>query len=173
MLAVAPAAAYPVPPAQQPPVPATVTWHKDQLGIQAKNSSLVQILNEVSRDTGLKVLGLSTDQRVYGQYGPGTVSHTLSQLLDGSPYNYVIIGGDASHPPKQLLLTTSNGVMPTPAINNGSASGGSAQDTDSQGGQIGAPPIPGAPVSAQQMMDAYRRQHPAPEQQQQDPTPPE
>ena len=30
---------------------------------------------------------------IYGQYGPGSISATLSSLLDGSGYDFVIVGG--------------------------------------------------------------------------------
>lgn len=97
-----PAPAWPIPPAQQPAEPATVILNGDQLTIVAKNSSLQAILDAVSQQTGLKVTGLSGDMRIYGSYGPGTVSQTLHALLQGSPYNYVLVGGDATHPPKEL-----------------------------------------------------------------------
>ena len=96
------APAWPIPPAQQPAEPATVILNGDQLTIVAKNSSLHAILDAVSQQTGLKVTGLSGDMRIYGSYGPGTVSQTLHALLQGSPYNYVLVGGDAKHPPKEL-----------------------------------------------------------------------
>jgi hypothetical protein len=97
-----PTPAWPIPPAQQPAEPATVILNGDQLTIVAKNSSLHAILDAVSQQTGLKVTGLSGDMRIYGSYGPGTVSQTLHALLQGSPYNYVLVGGDAKHPPKEL-----------------------------------------------------------------------
>ena len=97
-----PTPAWPIPPAQQPAEPATVILNGDQLTIVAKNSSLQAILAAVSQQTGLKVTGLSGDMRIYGSYGPGTVSQTLHALLQGSPYNYVLVGGDAKHPPKEL-----------------------------------------------------------------------
>ncbi len=102
-----PAPAWPIPPAQQPAEPATVILNGDQLTIVAKNSSLQAILDAVSQQTGLKVTGLSGDMRIYGSYGPGTVSQTLHALLQGSPYNYVLVGGDATHPPKELDFSLS------------------------------------------------------------------
>ncbi len=99
---------YPIPPAHQPAVPANVQYVNHQLTIKAKNASLKQILAEVTRLTGMTVEGLNSDVRVYGQYGPETANQTLSTLLDGLPYNYVIIGGDATHPPRKLVLSISS-----------------------------------------------------------------
>ena len=64
-----------------------MTWEATGLRINASNSSLQQILNEVSVETGTKVEGLGADQRVYGEYGPGQARDVLSQLLQGSGYN--------------------------------------------------------------------------------------
>ena len=102
------APAWPIPPEQQPAVQATVTFSGDQLTIVAKNSSLQAILQAVSQQTGLKVTGLDGDMRIFGTYGPGTVSQTLNALLQGSQYNYVLVGGDATHPPKELDFSLSH-----------------------------------------------------------------
>ncbi len=102
---------YPIPPAQQPAVPAQIVYDGHQLTIKAENASLTEILTEVGKQTGMTVSGLNGDMRVYGNYGPGTVNQTLTALLNGCPYNFVIIGGDATHPPKQLQLSLSNGTQ--------------------------------------------------------------
>ncbi|MGC9292359.1 MAG: hypothetical protein ACP5EP_06495 [Acidobacteriaceae bacterium] len=172
----APAAppSWPVPPAQQPAVPATIQFQDNQLTIDAKNSSLAQILAEVAHRTGMKILGLTNDQRVFGQYGPGTVSQILGALLDGSPYNYVLIGGDTKHPPTELLLTSPNATaVPAgagaPVESLDTAPGGNANPP-----QTGLAPAPTGPLTAQQMMDQYRRAHPgpAPAQQEEEAPPP-
>ncbi len=112
----------PLPPVQQPAHPATVDFRRDTLRIDANNASLVEILHEVSRKTGIVVDGLGHDERVYGQYGPGSISDTLSQLLDGAGYNYVIIGGGAGKPPAKLMLTMAGSTAaitpapPAPAV---------------------------------------------------------
>jgi hypothetical protein len=105
---VPPAPVYPIPPGLQPAVVPTVTFVDNQLTIDAKNASLIQILREVTRLTGMKVIGLTSDTRVYGKYGPGPVSDTVQGLLNGGPYYFIIIGGDAHHPPTELEFTSSN-----------------------------------------------------------------
>ena len=83
----------PLPPAEQPPNPATIDYKDGLLSVRAQNPSLVNILVQIQHQTGLVIDGLNHDQRVYGQYGPGSVSTTLSALLDGAGYDFVIVGG--------------------------------------------------------------------------------
>ena len=66
----------PLPPAEQPPNPATIDYKDGLLSVRAQNSSLVNILVQIQHQTGLVIDGLNHDQRVYGQYGPGSVSAT-------------------------------------------------------------------------------------------------
>jgi hypothetical protein len=99
----------PVPPAQQAAAPATVDYRDGQLRIDAQNSSLVQILTKISQETGLTVDGLGHDQRIYGQYGPGSMETTLSSLLDGAGYNYVLVGNVNGKSTPKLLLTPRSG----------------------------------------------------------------
>jgi len=102
-------------PANAQPIPATVTWDSRGLLITAANSSLAQILQDVSTATGAKIDGFSTDQRIFGSYGPGQVSDILVQLLQGSGYNVLMIGEQGQGTPKQILLSSRNGsAAPTP-----------------------------------------------------------
>ncbi len=149
----------PVPPADQPATPATISFQQGVLSIHAQNSSLVTILNQVSHQTGLVIEGLNRDKRVYGEYGPGNVTSTLTALLDGSGYNYVIIGGDSGHAPSKLILTQNNGAgasSPTAAIGNG---------TTATAGTVAEPVTadPSEPVRAktpQEIFDELRKMHP-------------
>jgi hypothetical protein len=96
-------------PVNDNPNPPSVVWDASGLRINATNSSLQQILNEVSTDTGTKVVGSVPDQRVFGSYGPGNASDVLLQLLQGSGYN-VLLAGDLGHgAPSQIVLTPRRG----------------------------------------------------------------
>ena len=55
-----------------------MVWDSQGLRIEARNSSLQQILNDVSTATGAKVDGLGTDERVFGIYGPGQARDVLA-----------------------------------------------------------------------------------------------
>lgn len=96
-------------PANENAVPATVTWDSHGLRIEAANSSLRQILKDVSTATGAKVSGLDTDQRVFGTYGPGPAHEVLSKLLQGSGYNILMTGDQGQGTPREILLTAIQG----------------------------------------------------------------
>jgi len=109
----APVAVEEVPPPPPPPHwpindspnPPSVVWDSSGLRISATNSSLQQILNEVSTDTGTKVVGTVPDQRVYGIYGPGDAREVLTQLLQGSGYNILLAGDIGKGAPSEIVLT--------------------------------------------------------------------
>jgi hypothetical protein len=93
-------------PVNDSPNKPSVTWDASGLKIQANNSSLHDILNEVSSDTGAKVEGIGADERVFGEYGPGTARDVISQLLHGSSYNVLLIGDQGAGTPRQIVLST-------------------------------------------------------------------
>jgi hypothetical protein len=99
-----------------------VVWDSQGLRIDAANSSLQQILKDVSTATGAKVDGLTTDERVFGAYGPGQTRDVLSQLLQGSGYNVIMIGDQGQGTPRQILLSprqaASSQGAPRPAPTN-------------------------------------------------------
>jgi hypothetical protein len=96
-------------PANDKPSDASVTWDSQGLRIEAENSSLQQILKDVSAATGAKVEGLAADQRVFGDYGPGQAREVLSQLLEGSGYNVIMIGDQGEGTPRQIVLSRRSG----------------------------------------------------------------
>jgi hypothetical protein len=102
-------------PVNDAPVPASVAWNGRDLSIAASNASLDQILHDVSTATGLKVEGLAdspdkqNSQRIYGSYGPASERDVLSQLLEGSGYNVLMIGNQNEGAPRELVLTAKTG----------------------------------------------------------------
>ena len=158
----------PVPPAEQQAQPAKVIFAQGRLSIDANNASLMQILNQVSQQTGMAVQGLDHDERIYGQYGPDAVTDTLAALLDGTGYNYVIIGGGANHAPATLQLTPGNGAgsspaapatsdsVPAPPV--ASAGGASMSGPQTAGPSSGADPA--RVKTPQEIFDELRKAHP-------------
>ncbi len=96
-------------PVNDRPTAATVTWNSQGLSIQASNSSLQQILTDVSTLTGTKIQGLGADQRIYGTYGPSSARQILMQLFDGSGYNVLMIGDQGQGTPRQIVLSSQSG----------------------------------------------------------------
>ena len=70
--------------------------------------------SQIQHQTGLVIDGLSHDQRMYGQYGPGIISSTLTALLDGSGYDFIIVGGGSSHAAARLILSTPGSIRRSP-----------------------------------------------------------
>ncbi len=129
-------------PAFEKATEASVVWDSHGLLINAANSSLDQILRDVSTATGVKVDGLATDQRVFGQYGPGQARDVLSELLLGSGYNVLMIGGQGEGAPRQILLSIRHAGGPQPAAQTDS--NGDADDADEQ--PVNQEPAPGRPA---------------------------
>lgn len=140
---VAPSAPVPTPsPAtapsllDHPPQPATVSLASGKLTVQANNSSLSDILNQVATAGGMKLEGLQTsansDQRVFGSYGPGAPRDVLSELLNGSGYNVIMLGETPSGAPRELTLTARNsaGTASAPTQSPSAVRNGDDQDQD-------------------------------------------
>lgn len=92
-------------PANNAPAQPSVTWDSQGLRIEAQNSSLRQILNQVATTTGAKVEGIGSDERVFGDYGPGPARDVLSQLLHGSSYNVLMLGDQGQGTPREVILS--------------------------------------------------------------------
>lgn len=88
------------------PAHAAVTWDSQLLRINATNSSLQQILADVSSATGARFEGVNQDQRIFGDYGPGRARDVLTQLLQGSGYNFLMVGDEGQGVPRQIVLSS-------------------------------------------------------------------
>jgi hypothetical protein len=123
-----PAAAAP----SQPPTlenmasaPPTVTYEDGELTIVARNSTLRDILQAVRSKTGAEIdVPADADERVVSQIGPGSARDVLASLLNGSHFNYVILGteedpGSFAHlilTPKAASDTKSATAAPNPGM---------------------------------------------------------
>jgi hypothetical protein len=170
-------AAPPVPetpkwPVFDQPAPASVVWNGRGLSIDASNSSLQQILKDVSAATGAKVEGLSTDQRVFGAYGPGRARDVLSQLLQGSGYNVIMIGDQGGGTPRQVLLSVREAANTQSIAKNTPTNNNDDDDADDPAPPPEPVPIrPGFPPRSPQqiMQEMQQRQQQMQQQQQQQP----
>jgi hypothetical protein len=107
-------------------------WNSQGLRIEASNSSLSQILKDVAQATGTKVVGLGSDDRIFGSYGPGTARDVLNELLDGSGYNVLMIGDQGQGTPREIVLSAqSKGETPA-TINGQTASNDENTDAEEQ-----------------------------------------
>jgi len=83
---------------QLPPAPAKVTYEGGLLAIQAQNCTLWDVLRDVRRLTGASIdmpAGPGLNERVIANLGPGSPRDVLSGLLNGTSFNYVMLGSDS------------------------------------------------------------------------------
>lgn len=80
--------------AQEQPVAPQVTYTNGELAIQAPNSTLSQVLRAVQVRTGaaIDIPAGASSERVVANFGPGQPRDVLNALLNGSNFDYVILG---------------------------------------------------------------------------------
>lgn len=115
--------------------PASVTLANGQLTVRAVNSDLEQILDRVSKLSGMQVSGSGSSAHVFGVYGPGNPQIVLTRLLAGSGYNFMMVGRTTVGTPRTLLLMArSDAPEPVQQINQqnaGSSAGNAQENSDS------------------------------------------
>ncbi len=85
-----------------------VTYRDGQLTIDAENVTMAEVLRLVAERTGAKIdvppgSGL---ERIFEHNGPGQADDVLSRLLNGSSYDFIIVGSpQRPHDPAQVLLS--------------------------------------------------------------------
>lgn len=84
-----------VPPIASQPV---VTYTNGKLTVTARNASLAEVLRAISAQTATVIdfPAGSAAERIVVREGPDTVRQVLTNLLNGSGFNYVIIGSPGS-----------------------------------------------------------------------------
>jgi hypothetical protein len=121
------AGAPPLTPEQKPATPPTVTYENGKLMIVAKNAVLGDILRAVSEKTGASIdIPEGATERVVSQLGPGPARDVIAALLNGSHFNYVMVGTQESpNSVAQVVLTakaentktdTPKGATPAPVV---------------------------------------------------------
>lgn len=118
------AAPEPAPVAQQPPAPPPpsrlyemppvapqVTYNNGLLTISASNSTLSDILRQVQQRTGAKVdMPPDTAQERVAVELSGAPRDVLARLLEGSPFDYLLLGSDSDpRAVTQVTLTRHTG----------------------------------------------------------------
>ena len=81
---------------QIPAAPPKVGFENGLLTIVAQNSTLSDILSEVRKLTGASIdIPTNTNERVVTRLGPGAPRDVLVSLLNGSSFNYVMVGSNS------------------------------------------------------------------------------
>lgn len=82
-------------------VPPQVSFQNNELTIVAPNSTLSDILRAVRKQTGAEIDVPPAPERVVTHLGPGSARDVLADLLNGSRFNYVLLGS----PGNETILT--------------------------------------------------------------------
>jgi hypothetical protein len=115
--ATTPAPEPPPTPEKGPASPPDVSFQDGQLTILARNSTLGDVLNAVKQKTGATVeMAVISSERVVGRFGPGAPRDVMAQLLNGSHYDYVLVGSpaDPGALKKVVLMARASGPEPAP-----------------------------------------------------------
>jgi hypothetical protein len=79
--------------AELPPGPIIVNYQDGQLIIEAQNATLSSVLRAACNQTGTVVdIPSDAEERVVGVFGPGPAREVFASLLNGSLFNYVMMG---------------------------------------------------------------------------------
>lgn len=144
-----------------------VTYEGGQLTIVAPNSTLADILRAVRRLTGAEMeIPSNATERVVTNLGPGPAPGVVAELLNGSHFNYVLLGApsDAKTLTRVVLVAKSgpettapgagvaaNAASPQQVVAQGAADAAdadSADDSDDSAEQNGTEPAEQQPPPA-------------------------
>jgi hypothetical protein len=97
------------------PTPPYVSYQNGLLTVDANNSTLSQVLRTVQAQTGASVEMPSSaaNERVTMQVGPGRPRDVLNTLLNGSKFNYIILGMVDNPGGVQKVILTTRQTAPT------------------------------------------------------------
>ena len=129
-----------------PAAPPNVIYENGLLMIAAQNSTLGDILRDVHKLTGASIdIPPNATERVVTRLGPGAPRDVLATLLNGSSFNYVMLGSNSDP-----TGVTSVVLIAKPA----SGTAQTAANTYQPGQPVYAPQMPVQPLVAQQQVVA-------------------
>ncbi len=119
-----------------------VSFQNNELTIVAPNSTLSDILRAVRKQTGADIDVPAAPERVVTHLGPGPARDVLADLLNGSRFNYVLLGSPGNEAmltrvvlvPKQTQqqLAASNTPESQPGVQAGNPPPSPEQDASAQ-----------------------------------------
>ncbi len=130
---------------------ASVRFESGALSIHAVNATLSEVLFQIQKVTGAEIaIPAGTEQqKVAGDFGPGTASEVLSELLNGSGLNFVVVGSDADgNLLRSVILSRKDGEADSPAAFAQQDAPAAAQNIDPDNTEPTAPVPQQAPPQA-------------------------
>ena len=92
-----------------------VIYENNQLTINAPNSTLADILRAVRKQTGAEIEVPAAPERVVTHLGPGPAREVLAELLNGSRFNFVLLGSPSDETAlTRVVLVAKGGVQEMP-----------------------------------------------------------
>ena len=139
-----------------------VSFQNNQLTIVAPNSTLADILRAVRKQTGAEIEVPSAPERVVTHLGPGPAREVMAELLNGSRFNYVLLGapGDQNGLTRVVLVAKTGAPDITPNNPQPGEAGQGMQQAGMQAPGVVPPPNFNAP---QQEAPAEANEEPAEE----------
>jgi hypothetical protein len=109
-----------LPPDQRPAIVPVVTYANGKLTIVAKNSTLSDILAAVGEKTGAAIdIPEDATERVVSELGPGPAREVVAALLNGSHFNYVMVGTETNpNSVARVILTAKTETKDAPGSPN-------------------------------------------------------
>lgn len=144
------------PPQPKPEEKVEVRYERGLLSIWANRATLAEVLNEIRKKTGADIpVPPGADQEpVVTSLGPGPAREVLASLLDGSNFNFIVVGLDGDPSKLTSVILTPRGqtvAQPTitytqPAVaQSAPASDAEAEETGPSNPQPESPPAQQAP----------------------------
>ncbi len=99
----------PLPASQLPPTAPQIIYRDGMLTVVANNSTLEDILNQVRLKTGASIEFPSSlsQERVVARVGPAPAPQVLAALLNGSRFDYILVGANGRPDLLQKAIITS------------------------------------------------------------------
>jgi len=96
-----------------PPKPRVeVHFNQGLMSIHADNASLAEVLVEVRRQTGadIQIPPGAEQEQVFSELGPASPREVMAALLNGSRFNFVVVGSESDpNTLRSLILTSRSG----------------------------------------------------------------
>jgi hypothetical protein len=106
----------PLPLDQTPAVAPQVSFQAGELSIVAHNSTLADVLRAVRKLTGAEMeVPPNANERVVADIGPGPARDVLAELLNGTHFNYVMVGSTTDPTAVQSVVLTPKSSAPETA----------------------------------------------------------
>jgi hypothetical protein len=113
------AAAVPAPQEPPPPPPPVIEVHLQNglMSLTAERTNLAAVLAEIRKQTGadVSIPAGAEQEQVVAKLGPAPTRDVVAALLNGSRYNFVLVGSDNDSSLRRLILTPKGSGMVIPA----------------------------------------------------------